>query len=328
MHDIPYLLEAPRLRIQNANAISSPHTWGFPAMSAFVGLMHALERRLHNEGLELQLDSVGVVCHRHEPQISRTGYTHAFHLTRNPLDKKGDTAAIVEEGRTHLEITLVFAASGQATEAHRQGTGPDLEAAIAEILPTLRVAGGSVQPPPARRGAIPRPSLIPVAEGEEDRERQARRLLRRWLPGFALLSRDDLLHAHLAHLQATEPETDLLEAWLDLARLNWAAHREAPEDGGQEQVAWARRGPPKGWLVPIPVGYGALSPLHEAGTVAGARDDGTPLRFVESLYSVGEWKSPHRLRSPADLLWYVDNREEEGLYRLRNDYAQTLQATL
>ncbi len=327
MHDIPYLLEAPRLRIQNANAISSPHTWGFPAMSAFVGLMHALERCLHSEGLDLNLDSVGVICHRHEPQISRTGYTHAFHLTRNPVDKKGDTAAIVEEGRTHLEITLVFAAGGQAAEDHRQGTGPELEAAIAEILPTLRVAGGSVQPPLARRGAIPRPSLIPVAEGEEDRERQARRLLRRLLPGFALLSRDDLLHTHHTHLQETDPETDLLEAWLDLARLNWAANRELSGDDGQEQVGWARRGPPKGWFVPIPVGYGALGPLHEAGTVEGARDDGTPLRFVESLYSIGEWKSPHRLQSPADLLWYVDNQEDEGLYRLRNDYAPTPEAT-
>ena len=40
------LLVLPRLRIQNANAISSPRTWGFPASSAFTGLMTALERRL------------------------------------------------------------------------------------------------------------------------------------------------------------------------------------------------------------------------------------------------------------------------------------------
>jgi len=32
-----HLLVLPRLRIQNANAISSPMTWGFPAMSAFIG---------------------------------------------------------------------------------------------------------------------------------------------------------------------------------------------------------------------------------------------------------------------------------------------------
>lgn len=320
MHDIPYLLEVPRLRVQNANAISSPHTWGFPAMSAFVGLMHAVERGLQAEGIDLKLDSVGVICHHHEPQVSRNGHAHGFHLTRNPVDKKGDTAAIVEEGRTHLDITLVFAASGAGAEAHSQGSGPDVETAIAEILPTLRVAGGSIQPALNRRGKMPRPRLLAVAEGEEDQERQARWLLHRWLPGFTLVSRDDLLHDHHAQLKKEDPETDLLDAWLDLARFNWTARQTVSADGTTEEIHWVRRGPPKGWLVPIPVGYGALGPLHEAGTVEGARDEQTPFRFVESLYSLGEWKSPHRLRSPADLLWYVGNHEADGLYRLRNDY--------
>lgn len=324
MHEIPYLLEVPRLRVQNANAISSPHTWGFPAMSAFVGLMHALERRLHAEDIELNLDSVGVICHRHEPQVSRSGHTHAFHLTRNPVDKKGDTAAIVEEGRTHLEITLVFAASGPAVEAHSRGNGSDIEESVSAMLPTLRVAGGTIQPPLPRRGTLPRPQLIPVAETEEGQAKQARRLLRRWLPGFALLGRDDLLHDHHAELQKTDPESDLLDAWLDLARFNWVARREDPEDGNDGKVHWERRGPARGWLVPIPVGYGALGRLHEAGTVGGARDDRTPFRFVESLYSIGEWKSPHRLQSPAELLWYVDNQEADGLYRLRNNYARII----
>ncbi|MCG5528049.1 MULTISPECIES: type I-F CRISPR-associated protein Csy2 [Halorhodospira] len=324
MHEIPYLLEIPRLRIQNANAISSPHTWGFPGMSAFVGLMHALERRLHAEGVELNLDSVGVICHRHEPQASRNGSVHALHLTRNPVGKKGDTAAIVEEGRTHLEITLVFAASGAGADAHKQGSGPDIEESIAEILPTLRVAGGTIQPPLNRRGTTPRPQLISVAETEEEQAKQARWLLRRWLPGFALLGRDDLLHDHHSELQKTDPQTDLLDAWLDLVRFNWAARSEGPEAGKEGKVHWERRGPARGWLVPIPVGYGALGPLHEAGAVAGARDDRTPFRFVESLYSIGEWKSPHRLESPAELLWYVDNQESDGLYRLRNDYARII----
>ena len=40
------LLILPRLQIQNANAISGPLTWGFPAPTAFTGFVHALERRL------------------------------------------------------------------------------------------------------------------------------------------------------------------------------------------------------------------------------------------------------------------------------------------
>jgi CRISPR-associated protein Csy2 len=43
---------------------------------------------------------------------------------------------------------------------------------------------------------------------------------------------------------------------------------------------------------------------------------------VESIYSIGQWISPHRLACPEDLLWYVDNDLDAGLYRLNNDYAQ------
>jgi CRISPR-associated protein Csy2 len=68
------------------------------------------------------------------------------------------------------------------------------------------------------------------------------------------------------------------------------------------------------------VGYGALGELHAGGTVAHARDATTPFRFVESLYSMGEWIGPHRLHAPKDLLWYADSRPDEGLYRCRNDY--------
>ena len=73
----------------------------------------------------------------------------------------------------------------------------------------------------------------------------------------------------------------------------------------------------------MPVGYGALGPVHAAGSVPNARDATTPFRFVESLYSIGEWIGPHRLQKPQDLLWYADSQPDEGLYRCRNDYRAT-----
>ena len=75
-----------------------------------------------------------------------------------------------------------------------------------------------------------------------------------------------------------------------------------------------------GWTVPIPVGYVALTPRHEVGAVANARDMATPLRFVESVYVMGEWISPHRLRDVSELLWRAEVDEAKGLYRCRNDY--------
>ena len=91
------VLVLPRLRVQNANAISSPMTWGFPSITAFIGLMYALARRLQPaRGLEFR--GVGVICHDYEAQVTEGGYTRAFRQMRNPVSKDGSTAGIVEEG--------------------------------------------------------------------------------------------------------------------------------------------------------------------------------------------------------------------------------------
>lgn len=319
---INHLLVLPRLRIQNANAISSPMTWGFPAMSAFMGTMQALERNLPDD-IKLVFNEVGVVCHHIEPQVTQGGVARAFHLTRNPVDKSGGTAAIVEEGRAHLEITLLMGVESAG--------GDDLKSverrqAIADQLyqqiQGMRIAGGSVMPPrPGERRH--RPALISFDANEEKSAEQWRRLKRRLLPGFALVLREDRLVEHTTTLKADDENATALDAWLDLSRLNHQCH-VTQDDDGKQQVSWEIRRPYPGWLVPIPVGYGALSDLYGPGEVANARDPDTPFRFVESLYSIGEWVSPHRIHDPEALLWFVENDLEHGLYRLNNTYTDTL----
>lgn len=311
--DTSGLLILPRLRIQNANAISSPLTHGFPAMSAFVGLMWALQRKLAPEVASgLRLHSVGVICHDHDEQVTEDGYTRAFRLTRNPVDKDGTTAAIVEEGRIHLDITLVFGVEGDLVneaDAEREA----LAKQIADVVAQLRVAGGSVLPP-ARLGRWSQPQLLPVPEDPSDRGAWFRALRRRWLPGYALVCRDDLLPSAAA---ASDSGANAVEAWLKLSRLNWSPPAEADPKTGKYEWQPDRK---PGWIVPIPVGYGVLAE-YPAGAVANARDPSVPFRFVESLYSIGQWIGPHRLQSFRELLWYADHDPSSGLYRVRNDYA-------
>jgi len=109
------LLLLPRLRVQNANALSGPLTWGFPAVTAFTGFVQALELKLR-EALDIQLAGVAIVCHHHQAQTSVPAgkRTRVFHLTRNPVGKDGATAAIVEEGRIHLDVSLLIGVSGTA----------------------------------------------------------------------------------------------------------------------------------------------------------------------------------------------------------------------
>lgn len=311
--DTSGLLILPRLRIQNANAISSPLTHGFPAMSAFVGLIWALQRKLAPEVASgLRLHSVGVICHDHDEQVTEDGYTRAFRLTRNPVDKDGTTAAIVEEGRIHLDITLVFGVEGDlVNEADAERAA--LAKQIADVVAQMRVAGGSVLPP-ARLGRWSQPQLLPVPEDPSDRVAWFRALRRRWLPGYALVSRDDLLPSTAA---ASDSGGNAVEAWLKLSRLNWSPPAEADPKTGKHEWQPDRK---PGWIVPIPVGYGVLAE-YPAGAVANARDPSVPFRFVESVYSIGQWIGPHRLQSFRELLWYADHDPSSGLYRVRNDYA-------
>jgi CRISPR-associated protein Csy2 len=328
LHPHLALLVLPRLRVQNANAISSPLTWGFPAITAFTGFMTALERHLGPEA-GISFHGVGVICHAFEAQVTQGGYTHSFCLTRNPILKDGGTAAIVEEGRVHLDITLVLDVRLSSTLINDTAR-TQLATHIGDVVAGMRLAGGSVMPPlPGTLRHSPRPQLMLLSDDEESRSKHFRRLSRRWLPGFALVSRDDVLHKRLSELQASAtpdtPQPTLLDAWLDLSRINHRATVEpqwnAASDSYEDTVQWRTDSRP-GWLVPIPVGFAALSEAHPPGTVARARDPSVPFRFVESVYSIGQWISPHRLRDTDQLIWKPSYDEANGLYRCTNDFQQ------
>lgn len=310
-----HLLVIPHLQVQNANSLSSPLTHGFPSITAFLGLMWALERKTVDTGLDLQFNAVGVVVHDHEEQVTAGDFVNTLRLTRNPLNRDGSTAAIVEEGRVHLRISLVFAVQSQALD--------DKESTVArqvrELLLQMRIAGGSLIPSRAPQGQQ-QPYSIPMTGDEEARDALFYQAKLRLLPGFILVERQDLLEQRHRDLQANQPGASVLDAWLSLARINWSSAGPDADGEASGPVQWRNDRADLGWLVPIPVGYGALTALQAPGTVARARDSQTAFCFVENLYGIGQWISPHRLQSPQQLLWYADSRSDQGLYRCRNDY--------
>ncbi|MDF1484520.1 type I-F CRISPR-associated protein Csy2 [Ramlibacter sp. H39-3-26] len=325
------ILVFPHLRVQNANAISSPLTHGFPAITALTGLMWALERKLNQAGIPLHLHGVGVVCHHYQEQTTQ-GYVHSFNLTRNPVDKDGSTAAIVEEGRIHLDITLVFSVSEKRAPGALPRLVQDAPDTLQQwaddasrVLAQMRMAGGSLLPTRAALGRRVRPWIAVLPDDTQQRATRLREWRRQWLPGYALVGRDDLLAERLRVLREHTPQATLLDAWLHASRFNYEAERPQTDQpqAADGKVRWHDPLRPRGsgWIVPIPVGYAALSGQHAAGAVANARDAATPLRFVESVYSLGEWISPHRLRSLEQLLWHAETDAAQGLYRCRSGYA-------
>ena len=295
----------PRLRVQNANAISGPLTWGFPAPTAFTGFVHALQRKFGDENASL--DGVGIVCHRFDPQVYTPAgkYHHCFRLARHPMGKKGKPTRTVEEGRAHLEVSLLIGMQGYLDEED----GQMLAERVHQTTMGMRLAGGTILPTlPGKRYQAAYCELSGTQEGDEGVFRQLRRRL---LPGFALVSRHKLLQEHLLALWEKDPTATAIEALLELTALH-IDPLDDPEN--PDQAAWQSSRILPGWLVPLPVGYSAITPLHEPGTVKNARDSTTPFRFVESLYSLGEWLSPHRLQQPKELLWFHRADTAAGLY--------------
>lgn len=261
------LVLLPHIGIRNANMISGPLSWGFPAITSFLGAVHRLFRET---SFPVKAIGVGVVCHDFQPQISGR-YIHKLHLCRFPVDKKGDAASMIEEGRVHLDISLVLGISG---ELETEFQGPLVAAAIQERLQCIHIAGGSVQP------YTDKASWHDLPDAQSEQVAVFRRFRRRLLPGFALVERRDKLQEHLAILRETQPDATSLDSLLDICRCNWDVQAN-PND--QNCGIWTMR-ERDGWLVPIPVGYCAISPVYDPGSVDNTRDRETPFRFVECLY--------------------------------------------
>lgn len=325
IEDIDSILVLPRLQVQNVNMVSSPMTWGFPSMTAFTGFMWALQRKLPSGLAEkVRFKTVGVVCHKFEPQASKPGgYQYALHLTRNPVNHKGETRAIAQEGRAHMNVTILLGVSSSfysATPEERSSVAQE----ILSIVETMRIAGGTI----VQKGRIRRfdlPSLSPIASGDDERLQQFKSLRRRLLPGNTLVLRNDLLLEKYESDKSFSPKSSLIDSWLDYSKLTYIAEKPSKRDekspGTKDtKVEWKLQ-KRSGWFVPIPTGYAALSDVYPGGTVSSSRDGKTDFRFVESTYSIGQWISPHRLYDLNQLMWYPLTDRVLGAYQCINDYA-------
>lgn len=268
------------IRISNANAIAG-FTYGFPAVTHFLGFVHALSRKLQ-QSHGIRLDDVGIMCHQHQVHAYRetTYEPYSFALTRNPLTKEGKTAPINEEGRMHLTVSLVIKAQGMNTVSEQ--SEHDQCQAIKALAEKHKLAGGRIT------------SIDRCYLAKSDCHKA---ILRPLLPGFLLVERSDLLaEKHAQH-------ANQLDNWLDFSALKFEA-TDKLISGDEDKVEWLPVAKPKGYLVPIQIGYKKIAPTYNAGEVANMRDSETPVSFVEAVHSIGEWiGAPSRLDSLQQILW-------------------------
>jgi CRISPR-associated protein Csy2 len=317
-HEKTALFILPHLKIQNVNTVSSPLTWGFPAVSAFLGFAHALERKIKKQSgySDYEFYGVGIICHHYSPQIARANAWQdgVFCLTLNPLSKDEKTTAITEEGRAHIEVSLVIQISGQGCSGNE-----DEKELVANnffrMAQTLRLAGGSILPAEfSELKEKAKPQIIEWSWNEDEQLPQYENYLRPLLPGFTLINREDLLAKRTAELQMINPKATALEALLDFSAINF---EPTSFDFEAKKVAWTIQ-KKSGWIAPIPIGYQPISALYEPGTVLNARDNTYPFQFVESIYSLGQWISLHRVTNIKDIFWHYHLDTKNNIYRCVN----------
>ena len=280
--------------------------------------MTALERKI-GSAAGISFFGVGVVCHNFEPQVSGV-YNYVFNQSRHPVLKDGSSAPFFEEGRAHAEVTLVFDVELTA-DLPNEAKCHELATHISSTVSVMRLAGGSVMP--NLNGRTTQANLVLMPDDAESKKKELRKISRKLLPGFALVSRDDLLETRLDEMRLNSSDASWLDAWLDLSRINFRASRDESKNEmtGEviEKVKWTNDKRP-GWLVPIPVGFVAISELYPPGEVDGARNQTLPFQFVESIYSIGQWISPHRLTDIKGIFWEPFYDQVTGVYRCINDY--------
>ena len=297
------ILLIPHLRIHNANALSSPFTIGFPAMTAWLGATHALQRKLNERGITLTIPATGVVSHQMDLQTYRSSkdFVSSIVGTGNPLEPKSEKgkpegnavrASFIEEARCHLDVSLLIELQGTSQEQEEE-----IKTQVSYLLNSnMKVAGGDIQ-------AFDPPAIFVIEDGSEE---DLRKLNRRIMPGYVLIERRDLMK------EAMQQGQDAMDALIDYVAIHHSC--EQTEDGS---VVWKSRRKtqaekPLGWIVPIATGFHGIS---ELGQAKNQRDPETLHCFAESLVTLGEFKMPHRLESITDLLWCYQVDKANKLYQ-------------
>ncbi|MDO9178034.1 MAG: type I-F CRISPR-associated protein Csy2 [Agitococcus sp.] len=287
----------PHIKIHNANAMSSPYTIGFPAMTAWLGAVHALQRHVQQQGFsDVSFLNVGVSCHAFDLQTykGRGDFVSSIIGTSNPLDKDGNRPAFIEEARCHLTVSLLLEYDGV-----RKVKLNEFIALINQSLPRFKMASGDIL------------SVKPIEELylNEDEPSELRKITNKLMLGHVLIERRDLM------IKSMNNGKDALDALLDHLKL---MHRSKQDEDGN--VTWTSQRLEKGWLVPIAVGFQGISDLAIA---QNQRDSTTLHRFAESVITLGEFVMPYRINDLDQMLWHYHVDQSQNLYLCQTNNTQT-----
>ncbi|WP_444183142.1 type I-F CRISPR-associated protein Csy2 [Dialister hominis] len=288
-----------KMQIHNANAMSSTYTIGVPAMTAWLGAVHALERKVRGlnqkkredtDFSEIHFTGVAVSFHKTRLHVFKGAYGNAIVNTANPLKIDGTRPSAIEEPRIDLVVSILIEMKG--FKADEKET---LLEKVRNKIWRMKIAGGDIN-------GI---QSISIEAANEDNLAEVRHLRSRLMPGYVIIERRDILKQEMGN------GANGLDALLDYTKVNMSARKD--ESGKVTGWDYSRKG--TGWIVPIAVGFKGLSPL---GICRNQRDKETQHRFAESVVTLGEFRMPYHFDSIDDMMWRYAYDESQELYLCRN----------
>jgi len=215
-------------------------------------------------------------------------YVHSIIATGNPLDKVGGRPSFIEEARCDMEITLAIECELGVIDYDK------FTCLIDRTLHTMKVASGYIL------------TFKPSKHIEVDNHKP-RALTKYLMPGFCLISRQDLMKVSM------QEGKDAIGAMLEYLKVT----TEVEIDENNKVTKSKPTKKESGWIVPIAIGYQGIS---EPGHLKNARDETTLHRFAESVVTLGEFKMPYHFESVDEMIWRYQEYQGDDMYLCKNNY--------
>lgn len=283
------------LMIERANALSSPYSIGFPAITSWLGFVHALQLKINQRKSfkDVLFSKTGVVVHElvvnryRDKPYSR----YSLFLSKLPGLKNGVGAKvppICEEAKCDIDATVLIEVDNLAPSEF-----DELIELAKKLIMKMKVVSGDMTSV----------DTIQIRNIIDDKDIKC--LAGFLMPGFFIKDRTDLMDVSKSR------GLDAIDGILEYCSINKIKNIETNKDGKESISYQFTRKYQDGWLVPIAVGFHGIS---KPDKLNNQRNELYQHRFAESVVSIGEFVMTYRLSSINEIMWEHKYVESDDMY--------------
>lgn len=279
------------IKLEYANAIAGMGTHGFPSIGAFLGFCESINIDIKGNFKDIQLSGVLILSHNVEEQVYgvRDNYRYGFKQKRTALNaKKLTPKPIIEEGYLHADLSLIVELK-QEYANYNSEFQQNLCNKLLGLALSKKIAGGNI---------------ISIESCHFIKEGKLQFKLFELYPFTALVNASSYFTNFIEEYNFTSK----LEAFLKLNSLTYYYDQDSDEDR-----KWQQRYPKTKYIVPLHVGYKAISDEFRCNKDTALRSEEYDAVFVEPIFSFGEW-----VCSASKLINIINNSFEDAFW----EYAQ------